>query len=166
MSLWILIPVLLLVAIGQTTLMPNIPLIGLRVDLPLVIVVAQGLVGPARTAAQWGFILGIFLDLLSGMPFGVNTIALTLVGVLIDLGQMVFFRGNLLAPPIAVIGATLFDHVLILAILNLLNGRVPWGDYLVRVTLPTVFLNILALPLVYFPLQRLQRFFHPQLDVR
>ena len=166
MPLWILIPALLLVSIVQATLMPTMPWLGLRMDLPLVIVVVQGLVGPTRTAAQYGFILGIFLDLLSGMPFGVNMIALTVIGLVIDAGQMVFFRGNLLAPPITVIVATLLDHVLILALLNTLGGRVPWSDYLLRVTLPTVALNVVALPLVYFPLQRLQRFIYPQLDVR
>jgi rod shape-determining protein MreD len=166
MPLWILVPVLLLVAIVQATLMPNIPLIGLRMDLPLVFVVVQGLVGPTRSAAQWGFILGIFLDLLSGMPFGVNMIALTLIGLLIDFGQTVFFRGNLLAPPIAIIVATLFDHILILAILNTLKWSVPWSDYLLRVTLPTVLLNIVLLPLIYFPLQRLNHIIHPQIQVR
>jgi rod shape-determining protein MreD len=166
MPLWILVPALLGVAIVQATLMPAIPLIGLRMDLPLVLVVVQGLVGPTRSAAQWGFIIGIFLDLFSGMPFGVNMIALTVIGVLIDVGQAVFFRGNLLAPPIAIMVATLIDHVLILAILNMVNGSVLWSDYLLRVTLPAALLNVVLLPLVYFPLQRLNHFINPQLEVR
>lgn len=166
MSLWILVPALAFVAIIQATFMPTIPLIGLRVDLPLMIVVVQGLVGPARTAAPWGFILGIFLDLFTGMPFGINMIALTLVGLTIDLGQLVVFRGNLLAPPIAILLMTLLDNVLILAILSTLNWSIAWTDYLVRIILPTALLNTLALPLVYFPLQRLNQFIHPQLEVR
>jgi rod shape-determining protein MreD len=92
--------------------------------------------------------------------------ALTTIGWLIGWGQATFFRGNLLAPPIAIVAATLVHHVIVLGILALLGWQIDWGDYLLRVTLPSAILNALILPLVYVPLRRLARWRHPQLEFR
>ena len=164
MTLWLLVPLLLLIAVVQVTLMPPLPIGGFKIDLPMMLVVAWGLLGPAWEAARWGFIVGIFLDLASGLPFGAQTLALTIVGLLMGLGQMYFFRGNVVAPPAAMIVGTLVYNVLILGILALIGWQIPWNDYLLRVTLPMAILNTIALPLAYFPLQRLQRRLRPQIE--
>ncbi len=165
MAPWLLIPFLLLIAVVQVTLVPLVSVAGYKVDLALVVVVAQGLVGAPGTAAQWGFILGLFLDLSSGLPFGIHMFVLTAIGMLMDLGQSILFRGNVVAPPIAMVSATLVSHLLILAILALLNWPVNWADYLLRITLPTAILNTLVIPLAFFPLQWLFRRTRPQLEV-
>ncbi len=165
MTLWLLIPLLVLVAIIQITLLPLVPVFGYKPDLALTVVVAQGLVGMPGTAAPWGFIVGVFLDLGSGLPFGIHTLVLTLIGLMMDLGQAIFFRGNVVAPPIAMILATFAYNILILAILVLFNQPIDWGDYVLRVILPVAILNTLVLPLVYFPLQWLRRRTRPQLEV-
>jgi rod shape-determining protein MreD len=165
MSLWILVPLLLLVAIVQVTWLPLIPIFGLKPDLALIVVTTWGLLAPIGEAAQWGFVLGILLDLNSGLPFGVHTLTLTIVGLLVGLGQRAFFRGNLIAPPVTVILATLFDHTVILGILASLNESISWSDYLIHITLPTSILNTLLAGLVFFPLQGLYRRLHPQIEV-
>jgi len=165
MTLWLLIPFLLLVAVVQITLLPRIPVLGYRPDLALIVVVAQGLVGTPGSAAQWGFIVGLFLDLGSGLPFGIQALVLTAIGLLMDLGQAIFFRGNVIAPPLAMISATLVYDILILAILTLFSWSIDWGDYLLLVILPAAILNTLVLPLVYFPLQWLRRGTRPQLEI-
>lgn len=165
MSLWILVPLLLLVVILQVTWLPLIPISGLKPDLALVLVTVWGLLAPIGEAAQWGFVLGILLDLTSGLPFGVHTLTLTLVGLLVGLGQRAFFRGNLIAPPVTVILATLFDHTVILGILALLNESIAWSDYLIHITLPTSILNMVLAGLIFFPLQLLYRRLHPQIEV-
>jgi rod shape-determining protein MreD len=165
MTLWLLIPFLLLIAVVQVTLLPQVPVFGYKPDLALIVIVAQGLVGTPGTAAPWGFIVGLFLDLASGLPFGIHTLALTVIGLLMDFGQANFFRGNVVAPPIAMISGTLVYHVLILAILALFSWPVDWGSDLIRITFPTAILNTLAMVLVYFPLQWLHRRARPQLEV-
>ena len=165
MSLWFLIPLLLLAAIVQVTLLPLISIAGYKIDLALVLVVTQALVGTPGTASQWGFIVGLFLDLASGLPFGIHALTLTVIGVLMDLGEAAFFRGNVLAPPIAVLSATLFYNILILAILALIGWSINWGDYVFRIILPSAILNTAAMPLAYFPLQWLQRRIRPRLEV-
>lgn len=165
MTLWLLIPFLLLIAVVQVTLLPLVPVFGYKPDLALIVIVSQGLAGGTGSAAQWGFIVGLFLDLGSGLPFGIHALVLTIIGLLMDLGQAIFFRGNVVAPPIAMIAATFVNDILILAILALFNGSIDWGGYLLRVILPTSILNVIAMPLAYFPLQRLRRRVRPQLEV-
>ncbi len=164
MTNWILIPLLLLVAILQITLLPDIPLFGFRVDVPLLIVVSWGMVGPVWQAARWGFVLGLFLDLASGLPFGAQTLALTSIGMALSAGQAVFFRNNVIAPPIATFVGTLVYNLIVLGILVMINRPVQWDEYLLRVTLPTAILNTLALPIVYLPLRWLARRLYPQVE--
>jgi rod shape-determining protein MreD len=164
MTLWLLVPMLALVAILQVAWLPLIPIFGFKIDLALAVVVSWGLIGPVGQAAQWGFIVGIFLDLASGLPFGIHMLTLTAIGLLIGLGQTTFFRGNLIAPPLLMFAAVFFDHILILAILSLFNWQIEWSDYLLRVTLPTSILNMFIAPLVYLPLQFLQRRLYPQME--
>jgi rod shape-determining protein MreD len=164
MNFWILIPSLILAAIVQIAWLPALPIWGYKIDLALVLVVSWGLLSPIGQAAQWGFILGIMLDLASGLPFGIHTVTLTLIGLAVGWGQAVFFRGNLVAPPMAMILATLLDHLLILAWLALFNRQINLSDYLLRITLPTAILNTAVAPLFYFPLQWLQRRSHPQIE--
>jgi rod shape-determining protein MreD len=164
MPLWLLIPFLAFIAIIQITLMPQAPFFGVKPDSVLIVVIAWGLVAPVGEAAVWGFIVGIFIDLASGLPFGLSTLALTTLGWLIGWGQATFFRGNLLAPPIAIIFATLVHNVIVLGILSLLNWQINWSDYLLRITLPSAILNALVMPLAYFPLQRLARWMQPQME--
>lgn len=165
MTLWLLIPFLLFAAVVQSTLLPLVAVAGYKIDLALILVVVQALVGAPGSAVRWGFIVGLFLDLTSGLPFGVHTFVLTIVGLLMDLGQDVFFRGNIVAPPIAMIAATVVENVLILGLLSFSSPSIDWGRYLFGITLPTAVLNTVAMPLVFFPLRWLNRRQHPQMVV-
>ena len=164
MPIWVLVPALVLAAIAQIAWLPALSVWGFKIDLALVLVVVWGLLGPIGQAAQWGFILGLVLDLGSGLPFGIHTLTLTLIGLGVGWSQTTFFRGNLVAPPLAIMLATILDHILILALLALFDRRVVWIDYLTRITLPSAILNTLVAPLVYFPLQWFQRRLYPQME--
>lgn len=153
MNLWILIPFFFLVAIAQAVWIPLFSIAGFRVDLALVLVVAWGLGSPAGEAAVWGFIAGIFLDLLSGLPLGTQTIALTAIGWLMGLAPLNVFQENVLLPPAAMIVATLVYNLFVLGILAVLNTSISWSDYLLRVTLPSAILNTIAFPFIYLPMQ-------------
>lgn len=164
MSLWFLIPLLGLVAVAQTTLVPLFSLEGLKLDLPLMVVVAWGLTSLPGEAAIWGFIAGAFLDLVSGMPFGTQTFALTVIGLLLGLVQTTIFRSNVILPPVAIALSTVAYNLLVLAVLSTVGWQIAWANYLVRITLPTALFNTIALPITYFPLRRLYRRLHPQVE--
>ena len=157
MNYWLTIPFLTICATIQVAWLPQFPIFGLKPDLALILVVACGVLAPLSEAVEWGLYLGILLDLSSGLPFGIQTISLTLVGILVSLGQSTFFRGNVIATPIAMIGATLVYDVLILAFLALFGASIQWNDSLVRVVLPTAVVNAVIMPIIYFPLHLVQR---------
>ena len=157
MSYWIVVPFLMFIALAQATVMPWLSIAGVKIDLALALVVAWGLLGPPGDAAIWGFVAGILLDLISGLPFGAQTLALTAIGGFLSLPLLDEFRGNLLVPPAAIVLATLVYNVFILTILSALGWQVSWDDYLVRLTLPAAIFNMLALPFLYFPLQWISR---------
>jgi rod shape-determining protein MreD len=164
MSPWFLIPFCALIATAQATLLPLVTIAGYRVDLGLLVVVAWGLVSRPGEAAAWGLATGLFLDLASGLPFGTQALALTLVGLLMGLIQMMIFRDNILLPPTAAFIATWVYNLLVLGLLSLLGWPMDWNEYLLRITLPTAILNTAVLPLAYFPLLRLHRRWHPQVE--
>jgi rod shape-determining protein MreD len=164
MTLWLLIPFLGLVAVAQATLVPLVAIGGYKVDLPLLVIVAWGLLGPLGEAAVWGFIVGLFMDLTSGLPFGTQTIALTSIGLLMGLAQTTLFHTNVILPPAATAIATFGYDLLILAILSTIGWHIGWSDYIFRVILPTAILNTIVLPVTYFPLQRLQHRLRPEME--
>ncbi len=164
MTYWLLIPLLGIISILQVTLVPLVSFGGYKIDLPLLTVVAWGLLSLPGEAAMWGFIAGIFLDLFSGLPFGLQTISLTCIGLLMGLAQTTIFRSNVVLPPAAAIFATFAYNVLILAMLSTVGWQIAWSDYLLRVTLPTALLNMVALPITYMPLQQLYRRLRPRVE--
>ncbi len=150
---WIFIPLLFLAAICQATMLPLVAIAGFKIDLALIFVVAWGLIGKRGQAAAWGFVAGVFLDLASGMPFGIQTIALTGIGLLMELGQSNALRDSLILPPATMMIATLIYDLFLLFVLSLINPSLVVSDYLLRVIVPSAIINTLALPLAYIPFQ-------------
>ncbi len=164
MVYWVLVPALAFAAVLQVTLVPLLAIGGFKVDLPLLIVVSWGLLGAPGQAAVWGLTAGLFLDLLSGLPFGTQTFALASIGLLLGLTQTTIFQTNLILPPAAMFAATFAYNIIILAVLSTLGWAIQWDEYALRVILPTAILNTIALPAVYFPLQRLYHRTNPQVE--
>ncbi len=163
MSPYLLLPLFFLVAIAQTTLVPLLPTGDARPDLFLVIVVAWGIVRGSGEATLWGLAGGLVLDLLSGVPFGLQTIGLGGLGLLADVMETTFFRSNVLIPLIAVFLATFLFHVLEAAALQVFGYPIYWQNLITRVILPTAVLNTLLMPIVYGALRRIQQREHPRL---
>jgi rod shape-determining protein MreD len=103
------------------------------------------------------------LDLMSGVPFGVQTIALGAIGLLADLMETNFFRSNILLPLAAIFVATLLYHILIGAVLQTLGYPISWEPFLLNVVLPTAGLNIVLMPVAYSALRRVEHMAHPRL---
>ncbi len=163
MSPYLLIPLFLLVAIIQTTLVPLLPTGQARPDLFLVIIVAWGIVRGSGEATLWGLGGGLVLDLLSGVPFGVQTVGLGVLGLLADLMETTFFRANVLVPLAAIFIATFLYHVLEAAAMQTLGYPIAWQFFLLRVIFPTAIFNTALMPFVYAALRRIHQREHPRL---
>lgn len=141
----------------QSTLIPHLSLGGIKPDIVLLVVVSWSLLRGAEEGVVWGFIGGILLDLLSGAPFGVSTIAMALVSFLTGVGEVNVFRTNIALPLATTFFATIAYNLIFLILLQAMGWPIAWIDGFIRVILPTTILNTLLMPLVYRPMRWLHR---------
>ena len=166
MTLYVVIPLLLLVSIAQTALVPYLSIWGIFADLPLLFVISWGLLQGKRQGLLWGIIAGMSIDILSGAPFGAATLSLALVGFLVGLGQATVFRNHVALPLLSVFLATMLYNLAFLAIVSILGQPVVWLDSMLRIVQPSAVLNALLLPLVFFPMRLFhQRFVKQEMEV-
>lgn len=151
MSYLIGIPLLALLAILQSVIFNDLTLLDGRPDLILLTVVAWGINARSRDAMIWGLIGGLFLDLLSGLPLGTSAIILVAIAYLVSFTEGRFWEANFLMPMGAMILFSFLYHLFNLIILWILGKQIDLSYTLVRLILPSVFLNlILSLPASQF----------------
>ncbi|MBI4670392.1 MAG: rod shape-determining protein MreD [Chloroflexi bacterium] len=163
MSPYLVVPLLALVAVAQTTLAPILLPGPVRPDLMLMLVVGWGVVHGSGQATLWGFGGGIFLDLFSGTPFGLHALSLGAIGFLADTLQTNFFRSNILIPLATILVATLMVDIGQAAAMQTLGYTINWAFYIFNVVIPTAILNTALMPLMYWVLRRLDRVVRPRL---
>ncbi len=155
------IPLMAGLAVLQASALSHLRLLEGRPDLALLAVVGWALTGRGQQAMAWGFFGGLFLDLVSGMPLGVTSAALVLVGLAVSASEGRFWGVHPLMQLAAVLIGSAILYALTLAAL-LLSGRpLDLLRAVSSVVLPGTFLNLLlALPAVQLA-EGLQGFLFP-----
>ena len=153
MTIYLVVPLLVVAAILQSTVMPQLAVWGVFADLPVLLVVSWGLLRGPREGVVWGFVAGVVVDLLSGAPFGAATLSLMLVGFLSGLGKNSVFAGHIVFPVVAMFLATLLYNVCFLLVVWLSGQPVIWLDSFARVILPSAVLNAALAPIVFLPMR-------------
>jgi rod shape-determining protein MreD len=147
MSTLIGIPLLAILAILQSVIFNDLTLLDGRPDLILLTVVAWGINGRSREAMIWGLLGGLFLDQLSGIPLGTSAIILIIIAYLVSFTEGRFWEANFLMPMGVMMLFSLLYHFLNIVIMWVLGKPMDLTFLIVRVILPSTFLNlILALP--------------------
>ena len=149
MTIYLVVPLLVAVAMLQSTLVSHFRILGVFADLPLLVVVSWSLLRGPREGLIWGFIAGLTVDLYSGAPFGAATFGLMAAGFLSGLGQSTVFRAQLFLPLIAVLLATVVYDILFLLVVWISGYPVSWLDSLFRLVLPSAVLNAVLTPVVF-----------------
>jgi rod shape-determining protein MreD len=159
MSFLVACGVLLSAALAQVSLWDYLVFSGVHLDLVLVLVLAWAMVRNLEEGTIWALIGGLCLDLLSGTPFGVFSIALVVVMALATLVQTRVFGGGLVLPILFSFPLSLLFNGLALLMLNLLGRPVAWISAFEQVLLPAAGLNtgamVVLFPLVYLLNRRL-----------
>ncbi len=117
-----MIPLLLLAAILQSTALSRIQVLNVKPDLVLLMVICGTLVFGVRHSIVWAFAGGIAIDLFSGGPFGVSSLALMAAALVASPGHRTLSRFNLFVPLAAAALGTLaygFTYMALLALLNI-----------------------------------------------
>jgi rod shape-determining protein MreD len=154
MNAYLTVALLLFLAVVQSTVMPHVDLLGVHPDLVFLVVVSWSLLRGMGEGMLWALLGGVALDLISGAPFGVCTLALVVASFVSSLGERGIFRFEILVPILIVPPVALLYQVILLAMLKILGWPAGWGEGLARVVLPSVLINTLGIPIVY-PLMRL-----------
>jgi rod shape-determining protein MreD len=164
-TIYLVIPLLIVVALVQATIMPHLAIWGIFPDLPLLVVVSWSLLRGTNEGAAWGFIVGLAVDLLSGAPFGAATLSLVVVGYLSGFGKETVFGTHIALPMLAVFLATVGYDLLFLTVVQLGGSSVPWLNSLLRIILPAAVLNALLMPIVLGVMRRLHIWFgHKEME--
>ncbi len=155
---YLMIPLLLLLSLLQSTTVARFKLAGVKPDVVLLLVIMGALVYGARPAVLWAFIAGLGLDIFSGGPLGASSLALMASALIAGLGHRPLSRFNILVPLAAAALGTLVYAAVYLAILGLLEVagvsslRLPlletMRDIVLPVTLYNTALMLLALPVL------------------
>lgn len=162
MAVLISIPILGALLILQTVVVSNIPLLNGTADLVLLAVIAWALHKRVQTAWQWGIIGGLFVAMVSGVPFYVPIIGmLAAVGIALLLRQRVW-QVPILAMFIATFISTLLMHALTIVALQISGVSTPILQGLNLITLPSVLLNILLAVPLYVLLGELANVLYPE----
>jgi rod shape-determining protein MreD len=141
------LPILLIAAILQSTVVPEIRIGGGGPDLILMFVLSWTLLADTEEGLIWAVIGGVIQDLTTGLPTGTSALALVIVAFAANLVLGPVGRGNLIFPPIVIVIGTVLYHLLLMVLLAVLGRGVTFSYALTYVTFPTVVFNlVLMLP--------------------
>lgn len=162
MSLYFGIPILMLAAVLQSVLIEQLKIFGGRPDLVLLLVITWTIIRGLNEGMTWGFIGGLFCDLLSGGDFGFWTISLTLAAFIA--GQPWIHTLGPTSIRLALMSAagTLIGHTIFLSLMSMRGFTVDVAQAYANIIGPAALLNLILSPfafifLVWFHQRALQR---------
>ncbi len=132
----VMVPLLGVLAILQSTLAPRLAILGIKPDLMLIAVVVVTLVQGSHVGLIWAFTGGIWLDLMGGGPLGGSSLALMAAVLVAGIGHHRFFFQNPLVPFMAGLLAGVTYGASLLALLWLFQELGPVDVLLERLVLP------------------------------
>jgi rod shape-determining protein MreD len=136
---------LVVAALVQSTLGEQLPFLAGRPDLPLLVVLAWGMLRGHSEGAAAGFLGGLILDSVSYTPFGLHAALHGLVGYGVGLAKTNLYRGNLPFFVAAALSATLFLHVCSYLFLQAAGSRMPPLGYSMQLALASAALNAMLI---------------------
>ena len=146
MSLQLGAPLMLMAALLQATLLARLRVLGGQLDLVVVIVLAWAVLDRQSEGLFWAFVGGLCLDLFSGAPLGVSSLALVPVTFLIGLTEAGLYRTNILLPiAFAGIGALAYHILYALALQFFAGIPLSWLEITWYVILPSVFFDLVLI---------------------
>ena len=159
MSAWFWLPLLVVLAVAQTSLVPGLQVNGAQPELVLTWVVCWAVIRGRGEALPWAVAGGLLLDLLSQMPPGSHLLALVAVTFLADLGHQVMQGSTALFAAAAVFAGSLLYGLLLLGIL-VVSGRHPdVAGFTVTAVVPGALYNLAVLVPVLIAQRRLDDLF-------
>lgn len=137
------------VAAAQAAIAPHLAILGVRPNLPLIVVTAWGLLRGSGEGVWWGLGAGLALDLFAGVPLGMFSSGLVLAGLVAGLGERQVFRTHFLMPALTVAVNTLLANLAALGVMKLLDWPIRFGAVMTTAVMPEMAYNIVGILLVF-----------------
>lgn len=149
MAPYVLVLALAVLALVQVSFLPALSVAGVYPNLALVVIVAWALLRGTRSAVIWALIAGLWLDLLSGRPFGAYLLGLVAAAYVAGLGGATVYRTSIwLALAMAAVATVVQDGIQ-LALLWFGGGTFALPDAFLRLVLPEIVYNGVVMLAVY-----------------
>ncbi len=146
MSLQLGLPLFALAAVVQGAVLSHLRVFGGQPDLIVVLVIAWSILDRDREGIVWAFVGGLFVDLFSGAPLGLSSLALLPISLVVALTEAQVYRTNVILPLALVAAGALAYHAAYLLLLRFFAGvAVPWSEAVGYVTLPSVMFDVLLI---------------------
>lgn len=160
------IPLLVGLAILQSSLLGTFHFIDGHPDLVLLAVIGWALAGGKNEAIVWGLVGGCLLDMFSEVPFGTSAVVLILTAYLVSLYEGRVWEVHLLMPlGITLLGSIVY-HLWGLGILFIMGRPIDLAFAFSRVIMPSIFLNLLlALPASQLLAGLRNRLYPPEVEI-
>jgi rod shape-determining protein MreD len=159
-TVYIALPLFLLIAVVQTAVLPYFPLFGIVMQTPLLIVISWTLMQGLEEGLVWAFVAGLCVDLFSIGPFGATSLAyITAVLVIYSL-QSLLPSGRFFLPIVYAALGTFIYLLIYLPFVRLLGYGTSFSTVSDLVTL--ILLNAgLMLP-IYWVIYGIERSIRPR----
>jgi len=160
----IAIPVIVISTILQMVIFSRVNLLSGSADIVLVVVVAWSLQDKKITAWLWALMAGFLITFISALPMAVPLISYLAAVGMAKLLQRRIWQSPILTLFVLIFMTTLFQHILSIGALQLSGIAISITEGLSRVTLPSLFLNLLLAVPVYIILRDLYLMVNPNKD--
>jgi rod shape-determining protein MreD len=139
---------LLVATLLQTTVAPNVHILGANPDFALIVVACVGLQRGCEVGALFGFVGGGLVSLVLFEPLGVSSFVFVIVGYLAGRYAETADLAGVATPVVTVFAASILGQILFTLTQFLLARQVPFYYVATRVIAPAVILDtLLAAPM-------------------
>jgi rod shape-determining protein MreD len=151
------LPLAVLSAVVQSTIVSQIRVFGVSPDLPLLVVVSWVLLRGLNRGLLVAVAGGLVMDALSGASFGLCTLASMFAVLVAGVGETNVFGTARLLPFATGAGASVLYYGTLWLLLAMGGRQMPWWPVMSRILLPSVLLNTILMPTIYYPLRLIVR---------
>ncbi|QPC81623.1 rod shape-determining protein MreD [Phototrophicus methaneseepsis] len=162
MGYYLSLPILIIAAALQSSVMPQLRIAGGAPDLVLLLVLLWAIHAPLNEAIFWAFLGGLSQDLLSVMPLGSSVIGMLIMIFFIKRLSLQLYRVNIVLVAGYVLLGTIVQTIITQIILFLMGLGLSIGDAFQYVLMPTLFYQLVFLVPVYLVIRGIQRAIYPR----